>query len=153
MAEDDDNMVEDFLATLRQPTPIPGWSWPNIVGGTKGIDGRGHGIYKMDDPRLQDPALHARCAAWLPSLLKDLRAKCKSLYLESSGNKKELALRLAIRGHSPPGFVASVATTPKINVGPISLGTEIKKQFNGILLQHLHETCVSIFLKLLERRK
>ena len=89
--------IDSFMAQCAAPTPIPGWSFMDVLGGTKGCDRGGHSIYDMSNPKLKDPKLHARCQAWMPLSLADLKALCKEHKLGLEGSKKVLALRLAIR--------------------------------------------------------
>ena len=89
--------AEEFMQKSREPTPIPGWCYFDVLGGTKGCASLGHSIYDMEDPRLKDPKLHERCQAWMPLSLADLKAACKKHKLLVEGTKKVLALRLAIK--------------------------------------------------------
>ena len=89
--------IAQFMQKLREPTPIPGWTFQDVLGGTKGCEWGGHSIYDMSDPRLKDPKLHARCQAWMPLSLADLKATCKEHSLLLEGSKRVLALRLAIK--------------------------------------------------------
>ena len=89
--------IDEFMAKRAAPTSIPGWSFMDVCGGTKGCDEGGHSIYDMEDARLKDPKLHARCHSWMPLSLADLKALCKEHKLGLEGSKKVLALRLAIR--------------------------------------------------------
>ena len=89
--------IDEFMAKRAAPTSIPGWSFMDVCGGTKGCDWGGHAIYDMEDARLKDPKLHARCHSWMPLSLADLKALCKEHKLGLEGSKKVLALRLAIR--------------------------------------------------------
>ena len=89
--------IDSFMEKCAAPTPIPGWSFMDICGGTKGCQWGGHSIYDMSNPKLKDRKLHARCQAWMPLSLADLKALCKEHKLGLEGSKKVLALRLAIR--------------------------------------------------------
>ena len=70
--------VQKGMAKMAAPTPIPGWSYMDVVAGTKGCAELGHSIHNMEDERLHDTALHERCAAWLPLALADLKSACKA---------------------------------------------------------------------------
>ena len=77
--------------SARQLTPVPDWIWPNAVGGTK--KNRNERARDMQSGRPKVARSRTpRCADWLPFLPKELKAKCKSLYLEYSGNKRELGI-------------------------------------------------------------
>jgi hypothetical protein len=91
------DFITQFMQKAQAPTPIPGWSYFDVLGGTKGCDELGHSIHDMEDPRLKDPKLHGRCQAWMPLSLSDLKAACKTNGLLREGSKKVLALRLAIK--------------------------------------------------------
>ena len=89
--------ISTVMQKAQAPTPIPGWSHSDVLGGTRGCAKLGHSIHDMDDPRLKDPKLHARCFAWMPLSLSDLKAACQKYQLLREGSKKVLALRLAIK--------------------------------------------------------
>ena len=103
--------VQQQIAIAAMPTPIPGWTYADIVEGTEGAN-RGRSILDMTDARLQDPALSARCNAWYSAVKslggkKGLKDICKQAKLKVGGNLRVLALRLAYAGKSPPQASAS----------------------------------------------
>lgn len=88
------------MAYINGPSVIPGLTGGDVMGGTKGLGQKGHGIYDRDDPRLLDPQLHARVAFWLRPggyTQKDLKEEAREAGLEISGNKRILALKLAFK--------------------------------------------------------
>ena len=95
--QESDAFITQFMQKTMDPTPIPGWSYMDVLGGTKGCEWGGHSIHDMEDTRLKDPKLHGRCQAWMPLSLADLKAACKKHSLLLEGSKKVLALRLAIK--------------------------------------------------------
>lgn len=97
MPEGYQEFAAEFMRKVAAPTPIPGWSYMDVLGGTKGCEWGGHSIYDMEDPRLKDPKLQGRCQAWMPLSLMELKAACTKHGLQREGTKKVLALRLAIR--------------------------------------------------------
>ena len=92
----------DFMDYMNGPSCIPGLSGRDLLHGTEG--------YNLDERRipehkqqLLDPTLHARVAFWLrPKIfsLNDIKMECKSNGISVTGNKKVLALRLAMK-HLP----------------------------------------------------
>ena len=90
-------LMDELMRKMREPTPIPGWSYMDVLGGTRGCAHLGHSIYDMEDPQLKDPKLHGRCQEWMALSLPELKAACKKHSLLLEGSKKVLALRLAIK--------------------------------------------------------
>ena len=91
---------------MSRISPIEGFSWMDVVGGSKAKEGgqREHAIYDMNDPRLHDKQLHSRTAGWLQSALsgKELKAEAKAAGCYLEGSRKVLALRLAFKNLSAP---------------------------------------------------
>ena len=105
--------IAAFAATLKHPSVItPGLTGADVIEATIGMGEMGHSIYDTTDSRLQDPALHARCAHWLESGLgqNELKKMCSNAKLRISGNKKVLALRLAFK-QLPLEYDVSTANT------------------------------------------
>lgn len=125
-----------FAANLKKPSAIPGLTGSDVIEATIGMGEKGHSIHDATDSRLQDPALHARCAHWLASGLaqKELKEMCSNAKVRISGNKKVLALRLAFK-QLPLKFEvignhkASLANTKKRKVVP-SAKINVKKKIS-----------------------
>ena len=88
----------DFTAYMNGPSCIPGLLGKDVLHGTD-LDER-KPAHKL---QLLDPTLQARVAFWLrPKIfsLNDIKMECKSNGISVTGNKKVLALRLAMK-HLP----------------------------------------------------
>ena len=80
---------------------------------------------KQDHPRFHEPAVHERVAYWLESGLKqkDLKSECKAAGCRVGGNKRVLALRLAL--HDLPESVGASAAAAS---APASKGKGAKRK-------------------------
>ncbi|KAL7429462.1 hypothetical protein ACHAXM_001701 [Skeletonema potamos] len=86
--------------TLNVPSSIPGLTMTDVFYATPGMNPGGHSIHDPNDERLLDPTLQARVAYWLrPKAysLKELKGECKARQISMEGNKRVLALKLALR--------------------------------------------------------
>ena len=91
-----------WLARCNGPSVVPGLSVKDVIGGTIGMGKNGHSLYADDqekEPRLKEHALHGRVdmLLWKHSQ-KELKVLAKQAGARISGNKKVLALRLALKG-------------------------------------------------------
>jgi len=99
MSSDNDDF--DFMSYLKRPSCIPGLTGSDIIAGCQGHNiSFAYGRDTSDKHKLLDPQLQARVAFWLRDKafsLKDIKMECKSNGLAVTGNKKVLALRLALK--------------------------------------------------------
>ena len=99
MSSDNDDF--DFMSYMKRPSCIPGLNGSDIIAGCQGDNiSFAYGRDTSDKHKLLDPILQARVAFWLRDKafsLKDIKMECKSNGLAVTGNKKVLALRLALK--------------------------------------------------------
>ena len=92
--------------------PVAGVLLPARAFATEGTE-----LYmKQDHPRFHEPAVHERVAHWLESGLKqkELKSECKAAGCRVGGNKRVLALRLAL--HDLPESVGASAAAASASI-------------------------------------
>jgi hypothetical protein len=129
-----------FQAYMDGPSVVPGLTGMDVIDGTKGTGLTPWKDADGEDERLNNPELHARVAHWLQSGMTQKQLKQKVADeggMEISGNKKVLALRLALKGlpsAMPSPVFSSGGKKPQDRVleRDVSDGAKLDAKFNAV---------------------